>query len=56
MGSAFVAGYDIIDQSLEVRRLVGYVPETIPLDPDMSVFEHLKFMVVVTMFMLKVNH
>jgi ABC-2 type transport system ATP-binding protein len=56
MGSALGAGYDIIDQSLEVRRRVGYVPETIPLYPDMSGFEHLKFMVVITMFMLKVNH
>jgi ABC-2 type transport system ATP-binding protein len=44
MGTALVAGYDIIDQSLEVRRRVGYVPETVPLYPDMSVFDYLKFM------------
>jgi ABC-2 type transport system ATP-binding protein len=43
-GTAKVAGYDIIDQSLEVRRRVGYVPETIPLYPDMVVYEYLKFM------------
>lgn len=43
-GFAQVAGYDVIAQSLEVRRRVGYVPETIPLYPDMSVYEYLKFM------------
>jgi len=43
-GKAKIAGFDIIDQSLEVRRRVGYLPETVPLYPDMSVFEYLKFM------------
>jgi ABC-2 type transport system ATP-binding protein len=43
-GMAKVAGFDIVDQSLEVRRRVGYMPETVPLYPDMSVFEYLKFM------------
>jgi len=43
-GKAEVAGFDIIDQSLEVRRRVGYMPETVPLYPDMTVFEYLKFM------------
>jgi ABC-2 type transport system ATP-binding protein len=43
-GHARVAGYDVVDQSLEVRRRVGYVPETVPLYPDMAVFEYLKFM------------
>jgi ABC-2 type transport system ATP-binding protein len=43
-GTARVAGYDVVDQSLEVRRRVGYVPETIPLYPDMVVYEYLKFM------------
>jgi ABC-2 type transport system ATP-binding protein len=44
MGSASVAGYDVINQSLEVRRRIGYVPETVPLYPEMSVFEYLMFM------------
>jgi ABC-2 type transport system ATP-binding protein len=44
MGKASVAGFDVIDQSLEVRRRVGYLPETVPLYPDMSVYEYLKFM------------
>lgn len=43
-GKASVAGYDVVDQSLEVRRRVGYVPETVPLYPDMTVFDYLKFM------------
>lgn len=43
-GSAKVAGYDVVDQSLEVRRRVGYMPESVPLYPDMVVFDYLKFM------------
>jgi ABC-2 type transport system ATP-binding protein len=43
-GRARVAGFDVVDESLEVRRRVGYMPETVPLYPDMTVFEYLKFM------------
>ena len=43
-GSATVAGYDIIDESLEVRKRVGYLPETVPLYNDMTALEYLKFM------------
>jgi ABC-2 type transport system ATP-binding protein len=43
-GRAEVAGFDVVDQSLEVRRRVGYMPETVPLYPDMTVFDYLKFM------------
>ena len=43
-GEAKVAGFDIVDQSLEVRKRVGYLPETVPLYPDMTVFEYVKFM------------
>jgi ABC-2 type transport system ATP-binding protein len=43
-GKAKVAGYDVIDQSIEVRRRVGYMPETVPLYPDLTVFDYLKFM------------
>src|SRR5450631_4784914 len=42
-GSAKVAGYDVFDQSLEVRRHVGYLPEDTPLYKDMTVLEHLEF-------------
>ena len=43
-GSASIAGFDIIDQSIEVRKRVGYLPETVPLYPDMIVFDYLKYM------------
>jgi ABC-2 type transport system ATP-binding protein len=43
-GTARIAGFDVVDQSLEVRRRVGYLPETVPLYPDMSVYDYLKFM------------
>ncbi|MCD6402119.1 MAG: ATP-binding cassette domain-containing protein [Anaerolineales bacterium] len=43
-GSVKISGYDVIDQSLEVRRIVGYMPESVPLYPDMTIFEYLKFM------------
>ncbi|MEW6569178.1 MAG: ABC transporter ATP-binding protein [Chloroflexota bacterium] len=43
-GTARVAGYDVVDDSLEVRRRVGYLPETVPLYPEMSVTEYLIFM------------
>jgi ABC-2 type transport system ATP-binding protein len=44
MGTARVAGFDVVDESLEVRKRVGYLPETVPLYPDMTVFDYLKFM------------
>ena len=43
-GKAVIAGFDVVDESLEVRRRVGYLPETVPLYPDMAVFDYLKFM------------
>lgn len=43
-GEAFVGGYNVVDESIEVRRRVGYLPETVPLYTDMAVFEYLKFM------------
>lgn len=43
-GKAAIAGFDVIEQSLEVRKRIGYLPETVPLYQDMTVFEYLKFM------------
>lgn len=43
-GTAQVAGFDVVEESMEVRRRVGYLPETVPLYPDMTVFDYLKFM------------
>jgi len=43
-GSVEVGGYDVIENSLDVRRIVGYLPETVPLYNDMTVVEYLKYM------------
>lgn len=43
-GEATIAGYDVVEESLEVRKRVGYLPETVPLYTDMTVFDYLKFM------------
>ncbi len=43
-GKVVVAGFDVMEQSIEVRRRVGYLPETVPLYPDMTVFDYLKYM------------
>jgi ABC-2 type transport system ATP-binding protein len=43
-GTATVAGYDVVEESLEVRKRVGYLPETVPLYTDMTALEYLKFM------------
>ena len=43
-GEATVAGYDVVTESLEVRKRVGYLPETVPLYTDMVVSDYLKFM------------
>ncbi|QOJ14890.1 MAG: ATP-binding cassette domain-containing protein [Planctomycetia bacterium] len=42
-GSARVAGFDVLSQSMQVRRNVGYLPETVPLYPEMRVREFLRF-------------
>ncbi|MEE9284355.1 MAG: ATP-binding cassette domain-containing protein, partial [Dehalococcoidia bacterium] len=43
-GTVRVAGYDILRNSLEARREIGYLPETVPLYTDMSVRDYLDFM------------
>jgi ABC-2 type transport system ATP-binding protein len=42
-GAAKVAGYDVFSQPMEVKKRVGYLPETPPLYPDMGVREYLDF-------------
>jgi len=42
-GKATVAGFDVFDQPLEAKRRTGYLPETPPLYPDMTVREYLTF-------------
>ncbi len=42
-GKIRVAGYDIVDEPLEAKRRTGYLPETPPVYPDMTVVEYLAF-------------
>ena len=42
-GKAIVAGYDVFEQPIEAKRRTGYLPETPPLYPDMTVREYLTF-------------
>ena len=42
-GKAIVAGYDVFDSPVEAKRRTGYLPETPPLYPDMSVRDYLTF-------------
>jgi ABC-2 type transport system ATP-binding protein len=42
-GTAQVAGFDVLEQPLEVKKRIGYLPETPPLYPDMEVTEYLTF-------------
>ena len=43
-GTARVADFDVFEDSLEVRRRIGYLPETVPLYTDMTVRSYLAFM------------
>ena len=43
-GTTTVAGYDVVDKSLQARRFIGYLPETVPLYTDMTVEGYLNFM------------
>src|SRR5271155_3301728 len=42
-GSANVAGFDVLEQPMEVKKRIGYLPETPPLYPEMEVEEYLTF-------------
>src|SRR5271157_3529958 len=42
-GTANVAGFDVLDNPLEVKKRIGYLPETPPLYPEMEVTEYLRF-------------
>ncbi len=43
-GSVTVDSYDVVKQSLEVRKRIGYLPETVPLYTDMTPREYLNYM------------
>ena len=42
-GKAIVAGYDVFSNPIEAKRRIGYLPETPPLYPEMTVSEYLNF-------------
>ena len=42
-GKAIVAGYDVFEHPIEAKRRTGYLPETPPLYPDMTVRDYLSF-------------
>ncbi len=42
-GSARVANFDVLEQPMEVKKRIGYLPETPPLYPEMEVGEYLDF-------------
>lgn len=42
-GIARVAGHDVMAESMEVRRQIGYLPESVPLYPEMRVEEYLSY-------------
>jgi ABC-2 type transport system ATP-binding protein len=42
-GTVNVAGFDVVEQPMEVKKRIGYLPETPPLYPEMEVGEYLTF-------------
>ncbi len=42
-GKANVAGYDVLENPMEVKKRIGYLPETPPVYPEMEVAEYLNF-------------
>ena len=43
-GTVTLDGFDVVEKSLEARRRIGYLPETVPLYTDMNVTSYLKYM------------
>ncbi len=43
-GQVTVAGYDVFKESREVRKRIGYLPENVPLYPEMTVTKYLTYM------------
>ena len=42
-GTASVAGFDVLEQPLEVKKRIGYLPEAPPIYPEMETAEYLQF-------------
>jgi len=46
-GKATVAGFDVFEQPNEVKKAIGYLPETVPLYPEMTVAGYLEFVAAI---------
>jgi ABC-2 type transport system ATP-binding protein len=46
-GQASVGGFDVFEQPNEVKKILGYLPEVLPLYPDQTVTEYLHFVAAV---------
>ena len=46
-GQASVGGFDVFEQPNEVKKILGYLPEVLPLYPDMTVTEYLGFIAAI---------
>ena len=42
-GKAFVGGFDVFEKPMEVKKITGYLPENLPLYPEMTVYSYLNF-------------
>lgn len=46
-GKANVAGFDVFEQTIEAKRVIGYLPESVPLYPEMTVSAYLSFVAAI---------
>ena len=46
-GRVIVAGFDVLDQPIDAKKRTGYLPETPPLYPDMTVRDYLLFVAAI---------
>jgi len=46
-GQVMVGGFNVSQQSIESRKRIGYLPETVPLYDDMRVYEYLRFVAAI---------
>jgi len=46
-GKATVCGFDVFDQPNEAKRIIGYLPEVVPLYPEMTVSDYLDFVAAI---------
>jgi len=42
-GTATIAGFDVAEESIEARRCIGYLPETMPCYPELTVYQFLSY-------------